>query len=283
MLERATEMDAHLDRLKKTLRKTTMAQRVTAAIESAEYHRTPFPYTVIDNFLPAVFYDALLAGIPPVELFESKPMGKQHLDVPFSLAPLYSQRIWRFMANELIPNVITPALVAKFRVEIDDWIRRNWPDLPPRVDRAARQRRPHHVPPPRLSHPAAPRSEVVVHHLHPLPGVARATTSRGARRCTRCATTAKRPARRRTGSTRRTARLVEDVKFVPNRAGRVPELRRGAWRLHPAGCPAGKPAAVHLPVPPGSDAGMDFEAQVDAAGGTAVALGREGAGRLLAA
>ena len=131
VLERATEMDAHLDRLKKTLRKTTMAQRVTAAIEGAEYHREPFPYTIIDNFLPAVFYDALLAGIPPVELFESKPMGKQHLDVPFSLAPLYSQRIWRFMANELIPHVITPAIVAKFRAEIDDWIRRNWPDLPP--------------------------------------------------------------------------------------------------------------------------------------------------------
>ena len=131
VLERATEMDAHLDRLKKTLRKTTMAQRITAAIEGAEYHRTPFPYTVIDNILPAVFYDALLAGIPPVELFESKPIGKQHLDVPFSLAPLYSQRIWRFMANELIPNVITPALIAKFRVEIDDWIGRNWPGLAP--------------------------------------------------------------------------------------------------------------------------------------------------------
>src|SRR5688500_12057567 len=36
VLERATEMDAHLDRLKKTLRKTTMAQRVQAAIEGAE-------------------------------------------------------------------------------------------------------------------------------------------------------------------------------------------------------------------------------------------------------
>jgi len=131
VLERATEMDAHLERLKKTLRKTTMAQKVTAAIERAEYHATPFPYTVIDNFLPPVFYDALLEGIPPVALFESKPIGKQHLDVPFAMAPLYSQRIWRFMANELIPKVITPALLTKFRAEIDEWIRRNWPDVPP--------------------------------------------------------------------------------------------------------------------------------------------------------
>jgi hypothetical protein len=131
VLERATEMDTHLDRLKKTLRKTTMAERVTAAIEGAVYHREPFPYTIIDKLLPTVFYDALLAGIPPAELFESKPMGKQHMDVPFSLAPLYSQRIWRFMANEIIANVITPAVLAKFRTEIDEWIVRNWPDLPP--------------------------------------------------------------------------------------------------------------------------------------------------------
>jgi hypothetical protein len=131
VLTRATELDAHLDRLNKTLRKTTMGERVTAAIESAEYHVKPFPYTVIDNLLPQVFYDALLQGIPPVELFESKPTGKQHLDVPFALAPLYSQRIWRYMASDLIPNVITPALLAKFRTEIDEWITRNWPDLPP--------------------------------------------------------------------------------------------------------------------------------------------------------
>lgn len=131
VLERATVMDAHLERLQKTLRKTTIGERIVAAIEEAPYQRSPFPYTVIDNIFPLVFYDELLAGIPPVELFESKPIGKQHLDVPFALAPLYSQRIWRYLASTLVPDVITPALVAKFRGDINEWIRRNWPDLPP--------------------------------------------------------------------------------------------------------------------------------------------------------
>jgi len=131
VLERATEMDAHLDRLRKTLRKTTMAEQVGAAIGRAALHLDPFPYAVIDDFVPAVFYDALLKGIPPIELFEHKPAGKQHLDVPFALAPLYSQRVWQYMAGELVSKIITPAIIAKFRVQIDEWIARNWPELPP--------------------------------------------------------------------------------------------------------------------------------------------------------
>lgn len=131
VLERATELDTHLDRLRKTLRKTTMAEQVSAAIDRAQLHLDPFPYTVIDDLTPAVFYDALLKGIPPVELFEHKPAGKQHLDVPFALAPLYSHRVWRFMASELVPKVIAPRIIEKFRTQIDAWITSNWPELPP--------------------------------------------------------------------------------------------------------------------------------------------------------
>jgi len=131
VIERNTEMDAQLDRLQKMLRKTTPAEKVAAAIGGAELHLDPFPHIVVDDLVPPGLYDALLKGIPPVELFENKPAGKQHLDVPFALAPTYSQRVWRYMASELIPKVITPHILDKFRVQIDEWIARNWPDLPP--------------------------------------------------------------------------------------------------------------------------------------------------------
>jgi len=131
VLERETLLDAQMDRLDKTLRKTTMAERVTAAIERATLHLDPFPYTVIDELLPQIFYDSLLTGIPPVELFEHKPVGKQHLDLPFDMAPLYSRRVWRYMCSEMVPKVISTALTAKFRAQIDDWIARNWPDIEP--------------------------------------------------------------------------------------------------------------------------------------------------------
>ena len=132
VLERETELDAHLDRLAKVLRKTNMGDRVTAAIDGAALRLEPFPYTVIDDLLHQALYDSLLMGLPPVELFERKPLGKQHLDLPFDMAPLYSRRVWRFMCDELVPKVIAPALIAKFRAQLDDWIVTNWPDIDPR-------------------------------------------------------------------------------------------------------------------------------------------------------
>lgn len=131
VLERESELDAHLDRLAKVLRKTNMGEKVTTAIEGAALRLEPFPYTVIDDLLPQVFYDSLLMGLPPVELFESKPLGKQHLDLPFDMAPMYSRRVWRFMCAELVPKVISTALIAKFRAPLDDWIVTNWPSIDP--------------------------------------------------------------------------------------------------------------------------------------------------------
>ena len=98
VLERETELDPQLVRLGKILRKHVLAEQPAAAIANATLHVEPCPYTVVDNFLPDMFYDALIMGIPPVELFEHKPMGKQHMDVPFSMAPLYSRRVWTHMS-----------------------------------------------------------------------------------------------------------------------------------------------------------------------------------------
>ena len=131
ILERNTELEPHLERLDKTVGKGTTVRHVTQAISGAELHLDPCPYIVIDNLLPGRVYEALLRGIPPVELFANKPAGKQHMDVPFSLAPTYSQRAWAYMANELVPDTIAPRLIDKFRAVIDEWIALNWPDLAP--------------------------------------------------------------------------------------------------------------------------------------------------------
>lgn len=132
VLERETELDANLDRLTKVMRKSNMVERITESIEAAPMRLDPFPYTVIDDVLPQSLYDALLLGIPPVELFEHKPLGKQHLDLPFDLAPMFSRRIWRYMCWDVVPKMIAPALIAKFREPLDDWIKANWPDIDPR-------------------------------------------------------------------------------------------------------------------------------------------------------
>ena len=131
VLERATELDAQNDRLQKTLRKTTSVEKIAAAVDGAELHLHPFPYIVVDDLVPGGLYHALMKGIPPVELFDSKPAGKTHLDVPFALAPIYSQRVWRYMASEIVAKVIAPRIIDKFRAQLGEWIASNWPGLPP--------------------------------------------------------------------------------------------------------------------------------------------------------
>jgi hypothetical protein len=131
VLERDASLEPHYEQLLKIVGKETTAGYIAAAIERAPLKLEPFPYTVVDDILPPRLYKCLLRGIPPVELFAGKVSHKQHLDVPFGLAPKYSHRVWRFMADVVIPEIVAPAIIAKFRPSIDDWISRNWPGLPP--------------------------------------------------------------------------------------------------------------------------------------------------------
>ena len=131
LLERDTELELLLDRLDRTIDKSRNVPDITAAIDAAQLHLDPFPYTVIDNLFPKQLYDSLLRGLPPAPLFKGKVPGKEHLAVPFTLAPAYSQRVWGYVATNLVPHVIAPRIVEKFRAPIDEWIVRNWPGLDP--------------------------------------------------------------------------------------------------------------------------------------------------------
>jgi hypothetical protein len=132
ILERDSEFEPHLERLGKLVRKKMMPVRIAEAIDRTQLHLEPFPYMVIDGLLPEELYNALVRGLPPVEVFASKGAGKEQLAVPFSLAPSYSQRVWTHLVDDLIPNIIAPRLIDKFRAPIDEWIASNWPQLDPR-------------------------------------------------------------------------------------------------------------------------------------------------------
>ncbi len=128
VLQRDAELDSEQEFLLKTLSRRRTTARVAEAIDNAPLTLQPFPYTIIDGLLPVALYRCLITGIPPLETFSTKPVGK-HLDVPFTLAPMYSQRVWRYLADVLIPTVIAPRLIEKFRDPIEEWIHRNWPSL----------------------------------------------------------------------------------------------------------------------------------------------------------
>lgn len=106
-----------------------IAAHLRDVIERAELHLEPFPYILVPGVFPPDFYDALLEGIPPVELFGDKPFNKQQLKVPFVMAPAYSREVWNFFVFRVAPKLLQPLLLEKFRRPLADWIASNWPAL----------------------------------------------------------------------------------------------------------------------------------------------------------
>ena len=129
VLERDVQLEQEQAALAEVLGKPTTAGQIERAIRDAELHVAPFPYAVVDDLLPAKLYSCLLTGIPPIELFGDKPTNKQHLTVPFALAPAYSRHVWRFMADVVATEFIAPHVLRKFREPVDAWIEQNWPGV----------------------------------------------------------------------------------------------------------------------------------------------------------
>jgi len=129
VIVRDAELEDEEPALATLLTRTGTAEHVAAAFEASTLILEPFPHVVVDGLLPDAVYDALITGLPPVELFAGKPVNKQQIKVPFDFAPAYARRVWRFMAEVLAPQFIAPVVVEKFRDPLSEWIRENWPSL----------------------------------------------------------------------------------------------------------------------------------------------------------
>src|SRR5262245_53565290 len=83
------EMEPYLQRLSSILDADAICAHVRCSLARATIHADPFPHLVVDNLLPSDFYDALIRGLPPIEMFADKPANKQRMVVPFEMAPAY--------------------------------------------------------------------------------------------------------------------------------------------------------------------------------------------------
>ena len=131
VLERDAELERYQAKLDDTLARPGTPSHIERAVRQAELQSDPFPYAVIENVFPDDLYTCLLRGLPPVELFADRPTNKQQLQVPFRLGPAYSRRVWRYLTSTVIPECAVPAIIAKFRGPLDEWLRLNWPAVAP--------------------------------------------------------------------------------------------------------------------------------------------------------
>jgi hypothetical protein len=128
ILQADVEQQRYFDRLDGILREKRIAKQFRAAMDAAVLVTDPFPYAIVENLFPPLFYKALIAGIPPAELFEDNAANHQQLPVPFALAPMFSRRVWKFMVK-VADEIMMPAILEKFRPALEPWIGENWPQL----------------------------------------------------------------------------------------------------------------------------------------------------------
>jgi hypothetical protein len=123
------ELEEAMQRLHTATDERKLEGHFRAAVDRSELRLQPFPYVIIQDAFPDRLYDALVRGIPPIELFADKAFNKQSLKVPFPMAPAYSRRVWNFFVHRAAPRVLQPALLEKFREPLRAWIASNWPSL----------------------------------------------------------------------------------------------------------------------------------------------------------
>ncbi len=107
--------------------KARVFEHVRQAVARTPLQTDPLPFMVIRDVFPPDFYDALVLGIPPYEVFADRPRNKQQLKVPFEYGPAFSRTMWKFLVDVALEGAFQPAIVEKFRAPLGQWIAHEFP------------------------------------------------------------------------------------------------------------------------------------------------------------
>ena len=130
LLERLNwQQRERLARLPQLLDGPAVQRHVSAAVDRATLVLDPFPHFVVEEWLPADLYAAVLAAIPPAVFFAEKPSHKQQLAVPPPIAPELSRQVWSFLAERVVAGFLEPAILQKLETQTDDYVRSICPDV----------------------------------------------------------------------------------------------------------------------------------------------------------
>jgi hypothetical protein len=116
------EQREDLERTHDLLNSERIDRHIKAAVAKATLEMTPFPHIVVERWLPDDIYAAMVKAVPPAIFFADREPTRQRLMVPFAVAPAYSQRVWRFVANEIVGQSLSAALNMKFRDVVRGYI-----------------------------------------------------------------------------------------------------------------------------------------------------------------
>jgi hypothetical protein len=129
IVRRDIELQDDLDSLASVMCDREIHEHITSRIARATLNSSPFPHAVIDRVLPDALYEALIRGLPPVELFNDRLPNERQLAVPFKIAPMYGRRVWTYMARTIVEETLTPAILRLFAPVLNAWLCQNFPAL----------------------------------------------------------------------------------------------------------------------------------------------------------
>lgn len=116
------EQQEDLRQLDVCLDRARISAHVRAAVKAAPLHHDPFPHVVLDTWLPPDVYETIVRALPPAVFFADREVSRQRLLVPFSVAPAYSRRVWRFVAEDIVGCALSDALNQKFQDVVRQYV-----------------------------------------------------------------------------------------------------------------------------------------------------------------
>ncbi len=91
-----------------------IAAHVTRAVDRAPLVEDPFPHVLVEDWLPGDVYQTMMRGLPPAVFFADRDLARQRVLVPFVKGPIYSRRVWSYIADEIVGRMLREALTRKF-------------------------------------------------------------------------------------------------------------------------------------------------------------------------
>lgn len=114
-----------LSEWKAILDSTSLAPVLQERIRSAELIEQPYPHLFIERFLPEEFHERVIAALPAADFYSVDDPVKRVFEPDAKLLPRKVALMWHFLVEDLLPQVVAPALVAKF----DRFLDRHYADV----------------------------------------------------------------------------------------------------------------------------------------------------------
>jgi len=128
------ELQEAVEQLPASLDTESVRGHISRAIANATLELDPFPYLVVEKWLPDDIYKLMIGGLPAPVFFADRDSSKQRLSVPFQMAPRYSRKVWQLITRDVVSSIAGPLLSEKFGPAIRDYVKTFCPDLPAGVD-----------------------------------------------------------------------------------------------------------------------------------------------------